>query len=186
MKARTFNAAGDIEITLDPGEKLATYMNPKDSGQSMVFTILKAFPGAEIDAYNAYLKDGTLAASPSTPGPFPPDLFAYAKEARDTHENGGITVQGVPVSTDDRSKTLVLGARARAEADATLVTSWAAADGHVYPLTSAQIIAVSDAIGAFVAELFEEYAKVMADVSAGTITTTAQIDARYGALNVAF
>lgn len=114
------------------------------------------------------------------------DLAAYAKAARDRHENGGITVGGVPVATDDRSKTLLTGARLRVEKDATLVTSFAAADGHVYPLTAAMILAVSDAIGAFVAELFEAYASIMGEITAGSIKTTDEIDARFGALDVAF
>lgn len=114
------------------------------------------------------------------------DLSAYAKIARDRHEDGGITVSGVPIATDDRSKTLVLGARRRVEKDPSLVTKWSAADGSIYPLDASTIIAVSDAIGDFVAELFETYAGIMADLAAGTITTPGEIDARYGALDVAF
>lgn len=120
------------------------------------------------------------------PPPPPVDLAAYAKAARDAAENGGIVVSGVPVATDDRSKTLVLGARRRVEKDPAIVTSWAAADGNVYPLDAATIIAVSDAIGDFVAALFEAYAHVVSGILGGTVTTTAQIDATFGAVDVAF
>jgi hypothetical protein len=116
----------------------------------------------------------------------PMDLVAYAKTARDRHEEAGITVSGVPIATDDRSKTLVLGARRRVEKDQSLVTKWSAADGSVYPLDARTIIAVSDAIGDFVAELFEAYADIMADLAVDKITTPQEIDARYGRLNVAF
>lgn len=114
------------------------------------------------------------------------DLAGYAKAARDRHEENGISVSGVPIATDDRSKTLVLGARRRVEKDPSLVTKWSAADGAVYPLDASTVIAISDAIGDFVAELFEAYAGIMADLAAGKITTPGEIDARYGALDVAF
>lgn len=132
------------------------------------------------------LNEAELAQRELDAAPLPIDLAAYAKAARDRHEDGGITVSGVPIATDDRSKTLVLGARRRVEKDPSLVTKWSAADGSIYPLDAGTIIAVSDAIGDFVAELFEAYAGIMADLAAGTITTPGEIDARYGALDVAF
>jgi Domain of unknown function (DUF4376) len=76
------------------------------------------------------------------------DLVAYAKQRRWELETGGITVGGVSVYTDDRSKLMILGARARAQSNPDLVEEWDAADGQVYPLSAAQIIAISDAVAA--------------------------------------
>lgn len=138
----------------------------------------------------AQLDDGSPVSLPPEPqAPTPttvPELIAYAKTTRDAAEAGGITVFGVAIATDDRSKTLVLGARRRVERDPALITKWAANDGFVYPLNAATVIAVSDAIGDYVAALFDTYAEVMAAITDGSVTTSAQIDARFAAVEVAY
>lgn len=119
--------------------------------------------------------------------PLPPiDLDAYLDQASRAHEYGGIVVSGVPVSTTDRSKTLVMGARLRVERDPSLTTKWAAADGQSYPLDAAAVIAVSDAIGTFVSACFDAYAEMKAGIADGTIVATDQIDAAFGAVEVAY
>jgi hypothetical protein len=173
---------GDVRVTLEAGETLGGIDGPTS------FLLPLTDPPSPVQvAFEAARKRGDLTISEWKPPSQPPvDLAAYAKSARDRHEEGGITVSGVPIATDDRSKTLVLGARRRVEKDPSLVTKWSAADGSIYPLDASTIIAVSDAIGDFVAELFEAYAGIMVDLAAGTIKTPEEIDARYGALDVAF
>ena len=58
-----------------------------------------------------------------------PALIAHAADARWRREVGGILVGTVPVATDDRSKTMVLGARVAAAANPAWETVWHGADG---------------------------------------------------------
>ena len=109
------------------------------------------------------------------------DLTAYAADARWRKEVGGITISGIPIATDDRSKQMIMGARIAADADDTFTTSWDAG-GTVVPLDAATIIAVSNAVLAHVNECFMIYATVQAGIAAHTITKTAQIDAAFGAV----
>ncbi len=106
------------------------------------------------------------------------DLESYAADKRWRKETGGLTVSGVPLYTDDRSKQMLMGARIAADADANFTTVWAAADGNLYPLDAATIIAISNAVLAHVNSCFETYATVVNAIKADppTITTRAQID----------
>lgn len=104
-------------------------------------------------------------------------LSVYAADARWRRETGGITVAGVPVATDDRSKQMIIGARVAANADPDWSTLWVGADGEIYPIDAPAIIAISDAVQAHVNACFATYASVRAEIEAGTITTTAEIDA---------
>lgn len=105
-------------------------------------------------------------------------LLEYAALARWRKETGGILFNGLPILTDDRSKQMIMGARMAAEADPLFRTMWAGADGNVYPLIAAQIIAISNAVAAHVNRCFEIYASVKAAIEATppTITAKQQID----------
>lgn len=107
------------------------------------------------------------------------DLVAYAADRRWRKEIGGITVSGVPVATDDRSKQMIMGARIAADKDANFSTPWVGADGNVYTLTGAQVIGISDAVLTHVATCFATFASVKQQVAAGTITTRDQVDAAF-------
>jgi hypothetical protein len=109
----------------------------------------------------------------------PAGLIAYAADARWRREVGGILVGGVSVATDDRSKTMVLGARVAATANAAWETVWHGADGQIYPLNAAAMIAISDAVEAHVNGTFATFAIVKAEIEAGEITTLAEIDAAF-------
>jgi hypothetical protein len=116
---------------------------------------------------------------PPPPPPPPPTLLEYAATKRWNTETGGITVGGIPVYTDDRSKLMVMGARIRAAADPTVIEKWAAADGNVYDLDAATIIMISDAIAAHVSACFAKFAEVKAAITAETITDYTGIDAAF-------
>jgi hypothetical protein len=127
-----------------------------------------------------WLYDGnSFSAPPPTPLPGMADLVAYAADLRWRREVGGITIGGVPVATDDRSKMMILGARVAAAANPGWETVWHGSDGETYPLNAAQMIAISDAVEAHVNSTFSTFAVVKADVEAGDITTTAEIDAAF-------
>ena len=107
------------------------------------------------------------------------DLRAYAEMKRWEAEVGGIVVAGVPISTDDRSKQMLMGARIAAQANPAFSTPWVAADGVVATLGAVEVIAVSDAVLAHVQGCFETFALVVDDIAMGAITTTAAIDAAF-------
>ncbi len=104
-------------------------------------------------------------------------LIAYAADKRWRVETGGITVGGVLIATDDRSKLMITGARIKADNDPAFVTPWVASDGSVSSIDAATVIAISDAVLSHVAACFVAYDEIKGDIEAGTITTTAEIDA---------
>lgn len=131
------------------------------------------------EVVTGWVFDGEEFAPRPPPPPTGADLLAYAADARWRREVGGITVSGVPIATDDRSKVMIVGARVAAEADPGWSTIWHGADGQIYPINAAAIIAISAAVEAHVNSGFATFAEVKADIEAGTITTRAEIDAAF-------
>lgn len=107
-------------------------------------------------------------------------LIAHAAARRWAREVGGIEIAGMTVHTDDRSKTLIMGARQAAEADPAFTTKFKAAGGFV-TLDAAAITVISDAVLAHVADCFGREEAVLAAIEAGTIATTEEIDAVFAA-----
>ncbi|MBX9873344.1 MAG: DUF4376 domain-containing protein [Beijerinckiaceae bacterium] len=120
-----------------------------------------------------------VEVEPEEPEPEPVDLVAYAADRRWQNEVGGIVVADVPVATDDRSKLMITGARVAAMADPGWSTVWHGADGNTYPVDVAAMVLISDAVQAHVNAGFATFATVKAAIEAGTITTTAEIDAAF-------
>jgi hypothetical protein len=144
---------------------------PPPSGLSLV-------AGAEGYAIGGSIVGG--AYTPPATAPVPPvDLAAYAMSARWKKETGGISVGGVPLATDDRAKLMIVGARVAADADANWSTVWQGADGNAYPVNAVQMIAISNAVQAHVANCFAIFATVKGSIDNGSITTTTQIDAAF-------
>ncbi len=106
-------------------------------------------------------------------------LIGYAAQKRWEKESGGLTVSGIPIATDDRSKQMILGARIAADADAGFTTQWVGEDGSVYGLNAAQVIGISNAVLAHVQNCFAIFAEVSADIASGEITYREQIDAAF-------
>lgn len=109
------------------------------------------------------------------------DLAAYTAARRWQKEVGGISVAGVAVATDDRSKMMIMGARLKAAADPGFSTGWKIAGGGFVRLGAAELIAISDAVLAHVDACFAIEAALLSAIAAGTITTTAGIDAAFDA-----
>lgn len=116
------------------------------------------------------------------PAPSKAQLVAYADAKRQSIAAGGITVNvGTAanpieclVSTDAAGIAdlqLLL-----AQASATGQTTWYQSNGNL-TVTTAQIQAIQSAVATFVASVYRAYSAVAAEISAATITTTAQIDA---------
>lgn len=107
------------------------------------------------------------------------DPTAYAAKVRWEKEVGGVVVGGVQVATDDRSKQMIIAARIAAMINPEFTTQWVSANGAITTMNAAQIISVSDAVLDHVQQCFVIYAAVVDAIAAGTITTTAQIDAAF-------
>lgn len=104
-----------------------------------------------------------------------PHLKAYAAQKRWQVEVGGIVVNGARVPTDDRAKTLFAGAAGwLAAADTTTIVLGGVA---AQTMTGTQVKALRDAICNHVDASFAAQAAIIAAIDAGTITTTAEIDA---------
>jgi hypothetical protein len=108
-------------------------------------------------------------------------LIAYAANKRWVKETGGITVGGMSILTDDRSKQMLMGARLFADSNPEFSTAWVCGDGTIVVVNAAQIAGVSDAVLSWVASCFATFAAVQAQITATppTITTTAQIDSAF-------
>lgn len=168
--ARIANGVVAEIIMLPDGEDLATHHHA-----SIVATCCPCGP----EVAQGWLLDGDDLVAPPAPTLSEAQLTAYAADKRWRREVGGILVGTVPVATDDRSKTMVLGARVAAAANPAWETVWHGADGQTYPLNAAAMIAISDAVEAHVNATFATFAIVKAAIEAGEITTTAEIDAAF-------
>lgn len=125
--------------------------------------------------------DGEITPPDVEPAPPPTsaDLIAHAADLRWRKETGGVTLGGIPVATDDRSKVMIIGARVAAQSDPEWTTVWHGADGSAYPLNAAAMVAISSAVEAHVNSTFATFAIVKSDIESGKITTTAEIDAAF-------
>lgn len=112
---------------------------------------------------------------------FPPgSLNTYCVFKRWEKEQGGITLaSGMPLKTDDRSQAKVNGAVLAATADPNFTTQWHAADDTYWPLDAAGVTAMSGELQAHINNCFTISSQTMAAITAGTITTLAQIDAAF-------
>ncbi len=111
-----------------------------------------------------------------SPPAAPLDLPAYAAAKRWEKEVGGIEINGLTVATDDRSKTMISGARVAAMANPNFTTAWKGSGGEFVPLDASAVVAISDAVLAHVSNCFAIEAQVLADIEAGAITDVEQID----------
>lgn len=126
-----------------------------------------------------WVLDGDDLVAPPPTVPTQDQLLTHAADQRWRREVGGITVAGVPVATDDRSKLMIAGARLAAMADPQWTTPWHGSDGGIYPLDAAAIVVISDAVSGHVQESFAIFAGVKTDIEAGTIASFAEIDAAF-------
>lgn len=84
-------------------------------------------------------------------------------------EIGGITLNGIEVATDDRSKLLINGAALEAVIDPDYTMQWKTGDGFV-SLTGAQVIGIARAVRAHVQACFDRECALVAELEAGTLT----------------
>lgn len=103
-------------------------------------------------------------------------LFAYAADKRWRVETGGITVNGVTIDTSRDSQAMITGAYAYSQAHPEGPIKFKAASGWV-TLDAATMAAIATAVGAHVQASFSVEEAIDAAITAGTITSFAEIDA---------
>ncbi len=106
------------------------------------------------------------------------DLTAYAAAKRYTVETGGYTYDSHPIATDRESQSKIASvAIAATVVGSSFSTEWKCSDGTFFTLDEADAIAMATAIMTFVSACFAAEAAAVAEITAGTITTSAEIDA---------
>lgn len=106
-------------------------------------------------------------------------LMLYAADKRWQKETGGFEFIGLHIATDDRSKIMIAGAREAAKGNPDFTTPWVTSTGEIALLDAATIIAISDAVGAHVINVFGIYAQVLPQILDGIITDQTQIDTAF-------
>ncbi len=111
-----------------------------------------------------------------SPEPEPVDLHAYAASRRYAVETGGTVINGMRVMTDRASQSLITGAYNYVQANPEITVKFKTSGGFV-ELTAAQMTAIANAVCAHVQAAFAAESEIDQQIIAGTITTTAEIDA---------
>ncbi|MBR0753521.1 DUF4376 domain-containing protein [Bradyrhizobium jicamae] len=110
-------------------------------------------------------------------------LEAYAANERWKLETGGIaSTAGVPLKTDDRGKTMIIGAGLLATNDPNFTTTWVGADGELYPLTNDQLKQQVGDLQHHIDACFVAYTDIVTQVRQKKITSHQQIDERFKAV----
>lgn len=130
----------------------------------------------------AFLWDGATFSQPGLDQYTKSQLTAYCKNARWLKEQGGLTLStGKPIDTNDRAQAKINGAKLMALDKATTYNpNWQYADGTVVQINANAVIAMSNELQTHIDNCFNISAGVLAQITAGTITTLAQIDAAFG------
>ena len=89
---------------------------------------------------------------------------------RFTAETRGITFNGMSVYTDRTTQSKLTGAALRATRDSTYTVDWKLTGNTFVSLTSAQILAVADAVGDYVQACYKREAALLVALGDGTYT----------------
>lgn len=160
--------------------------------------IRQVLPGSALDLEGVYVSpaeagwahgDYELVEAPPlvVPEPEPPtpeqikaSLAAYAADCRWQKEVGGTIWNGWPVHTDRESQGKIMAERlAISEGERDDPDGWKFADGSFRMVSNADFIALSNAVREHVRSCFAIEAGVLAQIEAGAITTTEEIDAAF-------
>jgi hypothetical protein len=110
-----------------------------------------------------------LEAAPEVPPAPAPDWSALIAARRYIAETSGTVIAGMPIDTDDRSKTLINGAALRAYRSTDYVLRWKTSDGFV-DLPAAQVLAIADAVSEHVQLCFDLEDVLLGAVADSSIT----------------
>ena len=139
------------------------------------------FVACEASVQQGWTYDGKAFAAPAPAVFTSVDLRAYAASARYARETAGITVGTAPIATDRDSQGMITGAWAAAQINPSISVAWKTTSGWV-SINAAQIEAIATAVLNHVQACFAAEQQVDAAITAGTVTTTAQVDAAFAAV----
>ena len=100
--------------------------------------------------------DGRYYSAPGVPHPIDQlkrQKLSEVAARRWERENAGVTVSGKFFSSDERTRTVLIGARVMAKEDAAYTADWKFSNGFA-TLTAADLIAAANAVGAHVRACF--------------------------------
>lgn len=96
-------------------------------------------------------------------------------------EAGGITVNGVPIPTDERAQVKITGAALAAQRDPAMTVAWKCSGDVWVTLSAEQLLALADAVRAHVQACFDREATLSAALAAAeTVEAIAAIDLEGG------
>ena len=140
------------------------------------------FPGAPWVAIDS--EDPRVAFLKAAPPLSAASLLGYAEAKRARLAAGGISVNIAPVGSPPKMVEVGTGTDGLAMlANAVQLTSTAPGTSFEWDqaepvtLTGAQVVGIQVAVGMFNQDLFSQKSAARAGIAAGTITTTAQVDA---------
>ncbi|MCZ0963897.1 DUF4376 domain-containing protein [Paracoccus benzoatiresistens] len=86
---------------------------------------------------------------------------------RDRAIDAGTSFAGMPIGTDDKTQTRIMGAAVAAMLDPAYSVDWKLATGAFVTLTGPQVIAAAQVIRAHVQACFDREAELLAEMAAG-------------------
>lgn len=107
------------------------------------------------------------------------DLKSFVAATRYNYEIGGIMVNGIKVASDDRSKTMIIGARAMADSNKDYSLKWKLTDGTFITIDAYGIIAISNAVLAHVQKCFDVEGEIINLIDNKRIRTTTEVLDRF-------
>jgi hypothetical protein len=84
-------------------------------------------------------------------------------------EVGGITLNGLQINTDDRSKLLINGAASRAARNPSYVLNWKTPAGYIQ-IPAEQVLVMGDAVADHVQACFDRESELLTALESGTLT----------------
>ena len=106
-------------------------------------------------------------------------LDTYLAAKRFEFETGGITVGGQLIATDRESQALVNGAFNFVAQSPSTIVKFKKADGTFAEMNATAVSAVAMAVAAHVQACFAKEAELSSLITAGTITTRADVDTHF-------
>lgn len=113
---------------------------------------------------------------------FPQDLIKYTSIRRWQAELSGVTVGGIPLTTDSESQSKISQLKQAFDTGAISQVSFKDATGNFHSVDLAAATAVYTGVVQFIQALRDAEATIVTGINGSTITTRKQIDAAIGPL----
>jgi hypothetical protein len=114
------------------------------------------------------------------------DLYAYATAVRDKTLGAGITVNGQPFATDPITTMSLNSAFIYTQGKTGETFQWKLPDGSFVTLDKAGVAALQTCVAEYGQSCYQCESDTIMAIDAGTITTSAQVDAAFAAIPNSF